>query len=791
MKKLYLIVLMVMSAIVSCQKFDASAIWEKLNEHEDRIEKLEALCRQINTNIDALQAIIQALQNNDYVTSVHPVTYDGVEVGYTIGFSKSDPITIYHGENGKDGEKGEAGEKGEDGATPVIGAKKDVDEKYYWTLNGEWLLDDAGNKVPATGEEGKDGEAGAAGANGQNGAEGITPKLEIRDGYWYVSYDNGVSYTKIGKATGEDGKNGDSTFAGVDSSDSMYVVFSLSDGTQIKLPTWHAFEQLQALCSQMNENITSFQTIVNALQDNDFVTGVEPVVKDGVEIGYTISFTKSGDVTIYHGNDGADGLDAETPVIGIKKDVDDIYYWTLNGEWVLGEDGEKMNVCGKDGVDGSNGQPGAQGKDGVTPQFKIMSYSWYVSYNNGVSWEYAGRATGYDGSDGIITDVQDMGTFIILYLSDGSTINIPAAGNYIEFKDYIVEQICLENWDTDGDGRLSYEEAASVYYIGDIFQNNDNIETFVEFQYFTGVTYLWGEFYHCDNLKTIVLPNTIEEIGSSAFDNTNISAIHIPESVYYISENPFEGCHNLGKFTGKFASSDSRGLVIDSKMIAFAEAGLSYYMVPDEVTVVGEYAFYDTYLNHVEFSNSVVEIEKSAFASSSVNTVVLPENLQTLGDGAFSQSNLRNIYFPASIQSLGNDVLFNCSNLSAIYGPLATDDNRCLIMDGVLKCFAKSGLSSYEFPEGIESIECDLLMNNYSLKSLTLPSTLQRLESGCLDATFSFDNIYCKAEVPPTATNPMSFRNIKNIYVPRESVDAYKASSTWSKYADYIKPYDF
>ena len=792
MKKLYLIVLMVMSAIVSCQKFDASAIWEKLNEHEGRIEKLEALCRQINTNIDALQAIIQALQNNDYVTSVHPVTYDGVEVGYTIGFSKSEPITIYHGENGKDGEKGETGEKGEDGATPVIGAKKDVDEKYYWTLNGEWLLDDAGNKVPATGADGKDGEAGAAGANGQNGAEGITPKLEIRDGYWYVSYDNGVSYTKIGKATGEDGKNGDSTFTGVDPSDSMFVVFSLSDGTQIKLPTWHAFEQLQALCSQMNENITSFQTIVNALQENDFVTGVEPVIENGKEIGYTIYFTKSGDVTIYHGKDGVDGLDAETPVIGIKKDVDDIYYWTLNGEWVLGEDGEKMNVCGKDGVDGSNGQPGAQGKDGVTPQFKIMSYSWYVSYNNGVSWEYAGRATGYDGSDGIITDVQDMGTFVILYLSDGSTINIPSAGNYIEFKDYLVEQICLENWDTDGDGRLSYEEAASVDYIGEVFQYNDNIETFVEFQYFTGVTHLWSsEFYHCDNLKTIVLPNTLEQIGSSVFCYTNISDIHIPESVYYISNSPFEGCHNLEKFTGKFASSDSRALVIDSNMIAFAEAGLSYYRIPDEVTVVGNSAFSNLYINNLEFSDNIVEIEASAFYSSSINNVVLPESLKVIGDRAFGQTHLKNISFPTSIQSWGDDILYNCSFLSAIYGPLATDDNRCLIVDGALIAFAKSGLDSYEFPEGIESIECDLVMNAYSLKSLTLPSTLQSLKSGCMDTYNNPIDIYCKALVPPTSTSSMYFGELKNIYVPRESVDAYKASSTWSKYADYIKPYDF
>ena len=796
--------LTVVSAIVSCQKFDASAIWDKLNEHEERIEKLEELCRQINTNIDALQSIIQALQNNDYVTSVHPVTYDGVEVGYTIGFSKSEPITIYHGEDGKNGENGTNGTNGTngiDGVTPVIGARKDVDEKYYWTLNGEWLLDDAGNKVPATGEDGKDGATGAtgaAGANGQNGAEGITPKLEIRDGYWYVSYDNGINYVKLGKATGEDGKNGDSTFTGVDSSDSMYVVFSLSDGTQIKLPTWTAFEQLQALCTQMNENISSFQTIVTALQENDYVTGVEPVVKDGVEIGYTISFTKSGDVTIYHGKDGVDGLDAETPVIGIRKDDDDIYYWTLNGEWVLGEDGEKMNVCGKDGVDGSNGQPGAAGAagaNGVTPKFKIMSYSWYVSYDNGASWEYAGRATGYDGSaglNGVITDVQDNGSYLTLVLADGSTVNIPSMGKYIEFKDPVVEQICLEHWDTDGDRRLSFEEAAAVYSLEDAFQYNDNIESFEEFQYFTGMYAMQeNEFYDCNNLKTVVLPNTIEWIYNQPFAYTSITSIHIPESVEEVWGSPFEMCRNLERITGKFASSDSRALVIDSKMIAFAEAGLSTYTIPDEVSVIGTHAFNYADIDVVEVTNNVIEIQDDAFLSSSVTSIVLPESLKIIGEYAFGQTKLQEIHFPGSIESWGHDVLFNCMSLKAIYSPNATADNRCLIVDGALIAFARSGLNSYEFPEGIESIECDLSMNAYSLKSLTLPSTLQSLKSGWMNTYDNLIDIYCKALVPPTATYSMFFRNIKNIYVPRESVDAYKTSPTWSKYADYIEGYDF
>ena len=61
---------------------------------------------------------------------------------------------------------------------------------------------------------------------------------------------------------------------------------------------------LEELCSRMNTNITSLQLIVEALQGNDYVTGVTPVVENGKTIGYTITFIKSGPVTIYHGKDG-------------------------------------------------------------------------------------------------------------------------------------------------------------------------------------------------------------------------------------------------------------------------------------------------------------------------------------------------------------------------------------------------------------------------------------------------------------------------------------------------------
>ena len=100
-------------------------IWNELRDHEQRIEQLEQQCRELNSNIEAVQAILAAVQQNDYVTEVMKIMEDGVEVGYSITFAKAGTITIYHGANGADG------------GTPSIGVKKASDGSYYWTSNGE------------------------------------------------------------------------------------------------------------------------------------------------------------------------------------------------------------------------------------------------------------------------------------------------------------------------------------------------------------------------------------------------------------------------------------------------------------------------------------------------------------------------------------------------------------------------------------------------------------------------------------------------------------------------------
>ena len=90
--------------------------------------------------------------------------------------------------------------------------------------------------------------------------------------------------------------------------------------------------------------------------------------------------------------------------------------------------------------------------------------------------------------------------------------------NMITFADPAVKALCVAHWDTDGDGELSYEEAALVTDLKDFIREDTTIISFYELQYFTGLETI-GEyaFSGCNNLTSVVLPNQVKSIDAYAF----------------------------------------------------------------------------------------------------------------------------------------------------------------------------------------------------------------------------------------------------------------------------------
>ena len=696
-------------ALTSC-KYDDDDLWNSVHGLENRVAKLEELCKQMNTNISSLQTIVTALQNNVYVTGTTPLMKDGKEIGYTITFSKGNPITIYHGKDGQDGE---------DGITPTISVKKDTDGVYYWTLNGEFIMVDGG-KIQA---EGKDGT---------NGTNGTTPQFKIENDYWFVSYDNGANWTQLGKATGEDGIGGDSMFSGVDYKTSTdYVIFTLADGTQIKLPKWSAFEALQRLCNETNTNLSALQTIVTALQNNDYITSVDPLTENGKVVGYTIKFAKSNPIVIYNGKDGTDGVDGNTPVIGVKKDGDGIYYWTLDGEFII-VDGQKIKAQGTDGSDGA---------DGVTPKLEIREGYWWISYDNGTNWTQLGKATGEDGKDADSIKITQDENNVYFELADGTVITISKTGqsvdpNIIQFADENVKKLCVGMWDTNGDLELSYDEAATVTSLGTTFTGNSEIQIFNELKHFTGLTVLDDAFSGCSNLWKVTIPVNVE---SMTFNN-------------------FKGCVSLKTITFEKGS----------KLKAFTGGHDNNYKI------LG--AFLDCKsLTTIEIPASVESLG-TAFKGSSLRTITFEKGskLKSITGGYQNKDNysgalsdckaLTFIEIPASVETIEIAAFKGCSSLEMI-------------------TFEKG--SKLESISGVRDLGAFDGAINLTTVDMSECTQVKRIDEYTFYGNSNLRLFKIGTEIPPTCKD-YTFYNINPysvLKVPSGCTDAYKKATGWKKFA--------
>ena len=205
MRKSFIILFVAAAMVIpSACSYDDSDLWEAVNDIEDRVENLEPASTQMNSDIKALQTIIKALQDNVTITSVTRTAN-----GYTIVFSDGIETTITNGIDGA--------------SAPEISVRKADDDLYYWTIGGEWLIVD-NEKVSVTAVD---------------GSETVTPQVRINPTTreWEISTDGGVAWISTGVSA--KGEKGESIFADVDTSDSDYVVFILTDGTEFRVPRYN------------------------------------------------------------------------------------------------------------------------------------------------------------------------------------------------------------------------------------------------------------------------------------------------------------------------------------------------------------------------------------------------------------------------------------------------------------------------------------------------------------------------------------------------------------------------
>lgn len=169
---------LVMLALSACQKKDINALRSEINDLKNRVTRLEDAAKMLNTDIASLIDIATSLQ-----AKISVVSYTATANGYELTMSDGSKITL---SNGKDGTNGKDGIN-----APLIGLQQDTDGNYYWTIGGDWLLQN-GQKVKANGTD------------GASGINGITPLLMVNatSNQWMVSYDNGNSWSVIKDGNG-------------------------------------------------------------------------------------------------------------------------------------------------------------------------------------------------------------------------------------------------------------------------------------------------------------------------------------------------------------------------------------------------------------------------------------------------------------------------------------------------------------------------------------------------------------------------------------------------------------
>ena len=671
--------------------YDDSELRGDIENLEGRITALEEWQKSVNTDIRSLQSLVAALEDKDYVTAVTPLE-DGT--GYVISFLKSGNVTIKHGE------RGEQGEKGEDGTTPVISVKQDSDGKHYWTVNGEWLLDN-GNKMPVTGEKGDKGD------KGDKGADAIAPQVRINTdtNLWEISTDGGKTWTSTGvKATGDKGNTGaqgpqgDAIFAkdGIDyTSDLDNVIFTLVDGTKITLPRTSAltvgFESYETFMLTLTTNVIDI-VLPETLKEEDYTALVAEVK-----------------------NEAGVGMDFQTRAASSPWQVKLTKPTFTNGKY---QNNAKVTVTA---TGANNGDKAILKITLIDNRGKEISASRVLEYFNGVI---------VDISAGELSNVLSGIT-----LTNINALKVTGTLNETDFK-YIRENLtALEVLDLSGTNMTVFPNRALAFYNGE----NTTLKEVILPEGLISIEE--AAFANCTALEKLNVPSTVNTLGRWILENTKVTSFTIPQGVTEIPASCF--------YRSAITTINIPSSVKTIGNWAFQDAKLTEVVIPSSVTSIGKWAFgcenSNPTLQSVVIEANITEIPECCFyLQTKLTSLSLPEGITSIGNDAFTQCKITSLTLPASLKTIGARAFSN-NRITQLTIP---DKVETIENDA----FAYNSIGNIDFPATLVSLHATAFnwksMNEVICRALSVPQTPQTDEFNNSWRPFYQINENCVMKVP-------------------------------------------
>ena len=350
--------------------------------------------------------------------------------------------------------------------------------------------------------------------------------------------------------------------------------------------------------------------------------------------------------------------------------------------------------------------------------------------------------------------------------------------DYITFACPVAKSICIQNWDTDGDGKLSKTEAAAVTDLGKVFQKTD-VTSLDELKYFTGLISIpKGCFWQCTKLRSVIIPANVSMLGSWLFQEC-----HSLERIEVDVNNPNfespEGCNAIiTKGSRKELLYGCKNTLIpegvtDIKYYAFAyNEGIESIHIPASVRNIDGQSFSlcpnlntitvdpdNKYYDSRNDCNAIINTDTNQLIVGS-NSTIIPEGVAGIGYYAFGGRLIKSIMLPQSVKTIGRLAFSVCYNLEEV-----------------------------RLSEGLESIGGYSFQSCESLNKINIPSTVVSIEEGAFNLAKGIEVIWSYIEKPFAVTNAFDSDCYKNatLYVPFGTKSTYETTEGWKNFKNIVE----